>query len=119
MNAVIEKVYSMILGCGGSDKENKEFQKCIRNRVKAVVADGMALVASKKFSKKKVKQMIEDMVRASLLECAESVRGMRGVGIVGREDIRDIRDIEITKDCIARHSTDLISIAVDIMTFLM
>lgn len=110
MNAIIEKVYAVILGCGDSDIA---FQKCIRSRVKDVVADGMALVVSKKFSKKKVKEMIEEMVRQSLLECGESIGEIRYKNPISK------KQIELAKECIYHHSSKLISIAVDIMTFLL
>lgn len=117
MNTIIEKVYAVILGCGDIKDTNENFRRCIRSRVKGVVQDGMTLVASKKFSKKKSKEMIEGMVMESLMECADSVRRIRpSKNEKERQQIE--MEIEMMKDCIYRNSTPLISIAVDIMMFL-
>ena len=117
MNTIIEKVYAVILGCGDIKNTDEKFRRCIRDRVKGVVKAGMAIVASKKFSKKKSKEMIEGMVMESLMECAESVRRIRPSKNEKEKDNME-SEIEILKDCIYRKSTPLISIAVDIMTFL-
>ncbi len=118
MNTIIEKVYAVILGCGNiKNKTNEKFKRCIRDRVKGVVEAGMALVASKKFSKKKSKEMIEGMVMESLMECADSVRRIKPPKNEKQRDNIEI-EIEMLKDCIYRNSTPLISIAVDIMMFL-
>lgn len=118
MNTIIEKVYAVILGCGDiKNKTNEKFRRCIRDRVKGVVEAGMSLVASKKFSKKKSKEMIEGMVMESLMECADSVRRIRPSKNEKERHNIEI-EIEMLKDCIYQNSTPLISIAVDIMMFL-
>lgn len=117
MNTIIEKVYAVILGCGDIKKTDEKFRRCIRERVKSVVKAGMALVASKKFSKKKSKEMIEGMVMESLMECADSVRSIRPSKNEKERNNIEI-EIEMLKDCIYQNSTPLISVAVDIMTFL-
>jgi hypothetical protein len=60
--------------------------------------------------------MIEEMVMDSLLECADYVRRIKPSKNEKERHNIEI-EIEMMKNCIYRNSTPLISIAVDIMTF--